>query len=733
MAKTTYKLTLLFLFFVALSYNNLAFAQRPKVGLVLSGGGAKGMAHIGILRAIDSAGLKIDYVTGTSMGSIMGALYAVGYSGRQIDSISQTLDWDVLLTNKPAYSDVSIDEKDEYSRYAVEVGIRDLKPQIGTGLIESEELWLKLSEVFFPVYDVKDFSKFNIPFKCVATDLGSGRAIVWSKGEITKALRSSMAIPSVFSAIDYEEKMLVDGGIIRNFPVQDAKGMGADIVIGVNLFSGLTKTKDLNTALDIMYQITQYRDAEDLIKEKRLCDLVIEPEVSQYSAGSFDASDSITRIGIELGKFYYPYFKRLADSLNRIHPIKYDPNKRLPKRDSVKIESYEIKGLSKTSRSMLINKLNIRPGKSYSSSQLNSSFRSAYSTRYYHKVVYSLEPTDKAVAKIKCDVVENPLTSLKLGLSYHSYTGAGIIANITQRNLLFDKSRTMVKVSIGENMRALVQHKQSLGKTLRNFVTVGYLFESLPFPIYDKKEMHIQQFLYRFNLNLFDINYKRLLGENATIGLGLSYYANYFSPDISAAGSFKGNIKNNYAYINYESNTLNRRFFPTKGAIVNFELGLMFNRKADLIIFDSDTSIDVSGSIPKHDFQRLNFSATKFARISKKLTSIHSISIYAQREYTGLLFDNVFVGGIQLMFNNQAVFAGLKDGQLTSSSFSSIQLGAQYKAISELYIIGRINGGIYGYTTKEMIFDQEKISGLLGGSLGLGYNLSAMPMEFTVM
>jgi NTE family protein len=482
-----------------------------------------------------------------------------------------------------------------------------------------------------------------------------------------------------------------------------------------------------------MYQITQYRDAEDLIKEKRLCDLLIEPEVSQYSAGSFDASDSISRIGIELGKVYYPYFKRLADSLNRISPVKYDPNNRLPRRDSVKIESFDIKGLSKTSRSMLINKLNIRTGKSYTASQLNSSFRSAYSTRYYHKVIYTLEPTSATLAKIKCEVVENPLTALKLGLSFHSFTGASIIANVTQRNLLFDKSRTMLKVSIGENMRTLVQHKQALGKTLRNFVTVGYLFESLPFPIYDKQTLHIQQFLYRFSLNQVDVNYKRLIGENATIGLGVSYLSSYFSPDISATGSFKGNIRNNYAYLNYESNTLNRRFFPTKGSIVNLELGLMFNRRADVEIFNADTSIDISSLVPKKEFQRINFYAAKYARISKRLTSIHSFSFYAQNNYTNFLFDNVFIGGIQLMFNNQAVFAGLKDGQLTSSSFSSIQLGAQYRAINELYVIGRINGGVYGYSTDEKVIDQEKISGILGGSLGLGYNLSPMPMEFTMM
>ncbi len=118
------------------------WAQRPKVGLVLSGGGAKGISHIGILQAADSAGLKIDYITGTSMGSIIGALYAVGYSGNDIEKIANKLDWNVLLSNKANYPDISIDEKDEYGRYSVELGMEKFKPTISTGLIESEELWL---------------------------------------------------------------------------------------------------------------------------------------------------------------------------------------------------------------------------------------------------------------------------------------------------------------------------------------------------------------------------------------------------------------------------------------------------------------------------------------------------------------------------------------------------------------------------------------------------------------
>lgn len=714
----------------------LAQNNRPKVGLVLSGGGAKGLAHIGILRAIDSAGLKIDYITGTSMGSIIASMYAIGYTGKQIDSIAKTLNWDILLSNKPVYSDVSLDEKDEYARYAVEVGIKDLKPQIGTGLIESEELWLKFAEIYFPVYDIKDFNQFNIPFKCIATDLGTGKAIVHDKGEIIKALRSSMAIPSVFTAIELDELKLVDGGIVRNFPVTDVKGMGADFVIGVNLFSGLTKTTDLNTALDIMYQITQYKDAEDLVKEKKLCNVIIEPNVSGFSAGSFSATDSITRIGNEMGKLYYPYFKNLADSLNKLFPIDFDPNNRLPRKDSVTIDSYTIKGLDKTSRSLLINKLNLREGKTYHVHQLNQSFRNAYSTRYYDKIFYTLTPTqNNGKAKLNCELAESPLTALKVGLSYHSYTGAAIIANITQRNLLFDKSRTMLKLSLGENPRVLLQHKQAMGKNLNKYFTISYQFEGLPFPIYDTKNLSNQKYLYKLHLQTIDLNYKRLLGRNAGIGFGLSRLNYKFSPDIAANGSFNGKIGNYYGYLNVEINTLNRRFFPTQGFDVYAELGILFGRKANLMINSADSSLDASSLVPVNESERLKIHAIKYTSLNNKLTLIKSFSLGMQRDYSNFIFDNFFLGGVQQIFRSQYAFAGLMEAQINTSSFAGVQLGVQYRVISELYLIGRINGGYYGFSTSSRVLDVKApgLKGILGAGLSLGYNLSAMPMEFTIM
>ena len=165
-------------------------SARPKIGLTLSGGGAKGLAHIGILKAIDSAGLKIDYITGTSMGSVIGGLYAIGYSADTIEKIARTIDWDIMLSNQSSLRSVFMAEKEEYGKYVLELPWVNHKFRLPTGILEGQELWLKFSELFFPVSEIKDFSKFSIPFKCIATDVGNGEAVVMDSGEIVSSIRS---------------------------------------------------------------------------------------------------------------------------------------------------------------------------------------------------------------------------------------------------------------------------------------------------------------------------------------------------------------------------------------------------------------------------------------------------------------------------------------------------------------------------------------------------------------
>jgi NTE family protein len=718
-------------FLVILTAINL-YAQRPKVGLVLSGGGAKGISHIGILQAIDSAGLKIDYLTGTSMGSIIGGLYAIGYSGNEIERISNHLDWNAILSNKPNFSQIGIEEKDEYGKYSVELGLKKLKPQIGTGLIESETLWLTLNELFMPVYNIKDFSKFNIPFKCIATDLSDGKAVVLSDGEIVSCVRSSMAIPSVFTAIDRDSTKLVDGGIIRNFPVTDIKEMGADIVIGVNLFKGLPDISKLNNLLDVFYQITQYRDAEDLVKEKELCNLIIEPPVEQYGAGSFDATKDILRIGKETGKLYYPYFKHLADSLNSIYHVECNPATRLPKTEKIYIDEIKTQGIKNTTKTFLLHKIEITPGNKYSASEINKGFEKAYSSRYYDNVYYELKPTAPGHAILLCKVKESPLTQLKLGLSFHTYSGAAILANLTFRNLLLDKSRTLVKIAAGEYLRLLAEHSQAFGPKANNYLNLSYKMDNLPLNLYDGGK---KASLYHVANTRFDVNFTRVFGINWSLSEGISYTRYAFKPEIADNFRVDGTYNNLNIYLRSESITTDRPYFPTRGYEFSAVAGVVFDRNARIKAYDNEgNAADSSGIVDgQPGYYRFIVKYTRYHPLRRKLVLMYNLQGGIALHSQGFVFDDLYLGGIQRFSARHMTFPGLNDGQIATTSLISTLAGLQYNISGSLFITGRINTGIYDFSTLDKVYDKDQVKWINGFSLGVGYNLGVLPMEFNAM
>lgn len=729
--KILFRKYLLLCMCMALFTSTSLWAQRPKVGLVLSGGGAKGISHIGILQAIDSAGLKIDYVTGTSMGSVIGALYAIGNSGKEIETISNRLNWDAILTNDPDYKDISIAEKDEYGKYSIQLGIKDLKPDIPTGLIESEELWLTLNDLFMPVYNIKDFSKFNIPFKCIATDLENGAAVVLSEGEIVTAVRSSMAIPSVFTAVDYDSTKLVDGGIIRNFPVTDVKEMGADIVIGVNLFKGLPDISKISNMMDVFYQITQYRDAEDLEKEKPLCNLLIEPPVDQYTAGSFDAAKEIMLIGKEMGKHYYPYFKHLADSLNALYPIDYSPEGRLPEIETIVIDDIEFEGLEHTSRSLLLNKIQIKPGKSYTAKDISKGFKKAFSSLNYENVYYKLEPTTEGHAKMICMVKEALLTQVNFGLSIDTYTEISVLAGVTVRNLLLDKSRSIFKLAAGKYYRVYAEHSQAFGNKANNYINISGLTEHLPLNIYNNAE---KVSLYNVYNTQFDLNLTKVFEGNWSLATGLNFQKNKFSPDIAGDLRYSGNSNNYYTYLRATAITINRPFYPTSGYSFKAEAGFVFHRRAQIEAYTGDTTIDVSDIVnDQPGFYRVIADFTDYRSLDKKWVLFYNIQAGLSMKSQGFTFDNFYMGGVQSLVNRQMPFVGINDCQISTASSGSVMLGFQYNIKGSLFALARANTAIYNFIPLTGASNPVELDYITGFSLGLAYNLSLLPMEFNAM
>lgn len=695
-------------------------AQKPKVGLVLSGGGAKGLAHIGVLKAIDSAGLKIDYITGTSMGAIIGAMYAAGYSGIEIEEIAKNMNWNEILAGKPPYKNISIEAKKEYENYSLEIPFEGLKPRAFTGMREPQEVWLKFSEVFFPVYDIKDFSKFQIPFLCIATDLSNGKAVVLKDGDIVKAIRSSMAIPGVFSAVDYENTKLIDGGIVRNFPVRDVVHMGADYVIGVNLYSGLAHSSDMKTALDVMYQITNYRDAEDLVNEKRICDLIIEPSVGMFTAASFDASDSIINIGNKEGEANLLLFKQLAEMLNHGESV----NHSLPKKHKVVIDQIDYQGNEKVSLSLLRHNLNIRRGEEYAPQRLNEAFRKAYATGYYSKLRYELIPIDSSRVKLNCIVAENPLSALKIGLSYHSFTNAALNLNYIKKNILWDRSESGIKLSVSEMPGLMLSHIQYFGKEYNNYFEVLHASNRYKIPVYDNSKLHYQ---YSTLLSNTQLNYGRIMTPRAELRVGGGFEYIRFNPSVASNVAPRGTVSNAYGNVQYHYNSFNKKILPNSGIDIWMDGYAALSRKYSLRNGETFTNPD---ALKSQNYYRLQLKVESYQSLHPRLSIFEKIYSGYVFKHNQLIFNQFLMGGMHSFFPQHIPFVGINEGQIFAKNLAVMQFGMQWRMYGDLYFLMRGNTGIIDFDNSSTAIDYQLISGV---AASVAYDLSALPLEFSLM
>jgi NTE family protein len=700
----------------------------PRIGLTLSGGGAKGLFHIGILQAIDSAGLKIDCITGTSMGSIMGAMYAAGYSGSDIEKIARDLDWTALFSGKALYENINIDEKREYNNYALEVPFEDRKLKMRTGLIEGQEIWLKFQEVFLPIYDIKDFSKLSIPFKCVATDLGTGEAVVLDKGEIITAIRASMAIPSIFTAIDYNNTKLIDGGVVRNFPVRDVKAMGADFAIGVNLNQGLLAADKLNSAVDVLYQIAFYKDADDFKEERLLCDIIIEPAIQEYSAASFGSADALIDLGKEWGRKYYPRFKRLADSLKAIDPSYAFPSDRLPKHRKIVIDDFEINGLGMTTKTSFLNRLNLEAGKSYDGTEVAKAIRKVYGTLNYNRIAYRWNPTTEGHANLVFDVIENPRSYLKLALHYHTFSSVALITTLATKNLFFDRSEAFAKFNIGENFRMLLQQNQTFGSHDNNNLIFSVYHERFKLPVYIDFE---ESYLYRSRYTQADVKVQHTYGRSAALGVGTSFEHFELRPDV--AGTIEIVTANNYwhSYLYFDYNTLNQKHFPTAGWKIYSRLGQVYHQRPDDFFLEVGDKTGI-GELSFEDYTQLRINVEKYIPLRRRYALMAQLNSGMNFNDNQAFLNFFNVGGLNDFVRNQVTFVGLNEYQVRANTVAVLMLGAQYRPLASLYTTLKANVGAYNFTY-EMPDAFDTGNFLSGYSLTVGYDSGLGPIQISGM
>ncbi len=703
--------------------------QRPKIGLALSGGGAKGLAHIGLLMAIDSAGIKVDYVTGTSMGSVAGGLYAAGYSGDSIMKLARKLDWITLLSNDPPLNSFRLREREDLGKY-IELPLDRGKLALKRGFIESNELWMALSELFYPYYEITDFNDFDKSFRCIATDVATGEMVVLSKGNVVNAIRASMAIPSVFTPVEIDGKVLIDGGLARNFPVADAKQMGADIVIGSDVSGKLESIEEVNSPLDIISRLPFYNASSDLKEQRKLTDIYVDYPLDGYGTSSFASAADIIMIGMEKGRQLYPVLKRLKDSLDIIYGKQEFETRQLPP-EPVLLSGVEIRGLKDNEVPLLMELLKLPTGNRYTVDDITAAIRRAFATRLFRKLKYSLQPTGNRSAKIIYDVEKRPTTFAQFGFHYNTTTGIAIKTGLVKKGFLNPFSSASLMFSIGENPRGEATMAYYMSKSRKFLIQARVNFEIIDITTYSAD--FSEAGLYNQASQNCDLQLLWQPEHNWSAGIGTTVSNIYYDPKITSRAQLEGGAIYLNTYLLLQYNDLNKPLYPTQGSRVFFKGGVVYNQVADFNLYYDDQVIATEDSevfsFRPYTQIRLNYEQYFPAWDNAFLVQLQTGMNF---NYKQAMINDFVVGGLNNVIRNQVTFAGLPEASIYTSSVVSVQAGYQHELFSNLFLTGKVNMLWYDFIHNNFVLNNTTRHGL-GSSLTLGYRTFLGPIEASLM
>lgn len=425
-------------------------SKKPKVGLVLSGGGAKGFAHIGVLKVLDSLNIKIDYVAGTSMGAIIGSLYASGYTAMQLDSIFSNLDFDDVINDNIPRAARTFYERDNSEKYAVNLPFENFKVKLPSALSRGQNVYNLMSKLTLPVSEVHDFKKLPIPFFCMATNIETGESVILDKGNLALAVAASGALPSLFQPVIIDDKILIDGGVTNNYPIDELRAKGMDVIIGVDVQDGLAKRKDLNSAPDILLQINNYRTISDMKLKAEKTDIYIKPDISNFTVISFSEGKKIIDAGENA-------------ALKEFHDLSLLPKNKGPMRpllekvaqDSIVINDIKFIGNKRYTRTYLLGKLKFKSNTTVSYLDFNRGVNNIVATNNFVAFQYEFQKTKNSEGyDMEATLVENEITTfLKLGLHFDDLYKTAALVNLTKKRFLLDNDVASLDIILGDNVR----------------------------------------------------------------------------------------------------------------------------------------------------------------------------------------------------------------------------------------------------------------------------------------
>jgi NTE family protein len=745
-----YSFRIVFLFFCHVVY---AQNDKPKVALVLSGGGAKGIAHIPVLQALDSLGIVPDIVIGTSMGSIVGALYSMGYSGDSIAAISNSVKWSKLFGSEVSINAVSNEEKSEFKRYLIELELINGLPKKKTAIINDQNLRAFFNEITYPVYDIKDFDDLPIPFRAIAVDIVHGKEVALDKGSLVFAMRSSMSIPAVFSPMEYQDALLVDGGVLNNFPTDVAKAWGADIIIGSDVGGGMQPKDKLDNISALVFQTGMLASNLKIPANRALCDVLIDHTTYlTYSTGSFGENVAILNEGKIGTQVHLSELVALAKQLKPF-PQKQPKLPKIP--NKLEFDTIRYNGIGKDNLDLFKARTNIEPNTLYAMSEIMAASHNAFGTNLFEAVSFELFNTDENLG-LEIKAKEKSSHLFKGALHYDSYQEVGLFVNYTGRNVIGNSSRLLVSLDITKDLRYRLQYQKHIGVQKRWWYRSEFYGQNLNQQTFisgkqsDDVNYNYYQFDNQFNFNIDSFK--------SYVGFGVNYEWNTLKPKIdptisdNAFGVKRYDFETLDIYVQYVYHSMDKAFYANRGTYFQAKLGTSLYNEVDTQYLDDLNIPSVSGKVS--DFTKFSLHFEKRIPLNPHVVAIIGAStgytFYDDENSSANSFGDFgyaakyFLGGnIVRPRKDNFILPGLKEDELAVTQFTMINMAAQFRPMEKVYLTPHVNLGSVGFDDFDTYsngffspngrWDEDRTTSfLVTAGVTASYNSILGPIDFDV-
>jgi len=702
------------------------YTSRPKIGLALSGGAAHGLAHIGVIQYLDEIGINIDYVTGTSMGAIIGALHAMGYNGKQLEEIADDINWDAIINNNIRYEDVSPIEKFYHGKYPLNFDIGDSRILLPQGILNTNRLELVLARLFSPTVGVAHFDDLPRPFKCYGVDIESGEVVTMENGKLTDALRASMAIPSVFSPYLYQDKWCVDGGLMRNFPVIENHEMGADIVLGSYVGREKADISGLKDLFDILSESAFMMSIQDSKVQKDKADILFCANVKDRGVFDFSSYQGLIQEGYRSAKDHHEELMKLRELLEEF-PAK-DKVVPIEVPEYLYIDSIKTSNLPIADQKLVIDRFGFESRSHMTFRMIEEGISRITSTLNFESIKYEIiKNKEKNILMIQA----KPRQYRKLGINinHFSNTNSSVILSGEARNLFFRLSSLRATLRLSDNPAVAGEYYLRGGLNNKNWI-VGLLasVEKTRLKFYSKDlqkktgvhwEGHIIPYIaYEFSNRLImtgSIDFKRF----------------DFLNQIRLAQDIRQIVNRSSRFgieLNYDSRE--ERVLPRNGSTYLMSIGYG-SAASDNIKYTTEAASELLSFPESEDYFDAEFYISSTLPLSNNLWWTTSFDCYYKSKPS--LLDGYRIGGTSVRTKLSLPFIGYVNTELMSNAHLYVRTDLRV-AIIEKVSIAMVFNAIYSSNNSFEYSDinHESIYFAYGAGIELGIKSPIGPLILDV-